>query len=116
MIKIGFTSRAWHWRTHGRFYHIFLAVTGAWKQTFQIDRYIGSLLFSDDRQLSLNSSSFDKCLQEDQDESIYISFQIDDEWVTQDGQDLLWLPPDHRPTQCSTQFNSTQFYAPIELN
>ena len=53
---------------------------------FQID---GSLLFSDDRQLSLNSSSFDKCLQEDQDESIvYISFQIDDEWVTQDGQDF----------------------------
>ena len=90
------------------------ATTGAWKQTFEINGYIESLIFSEDSQylrtgrglLSLNSGSFDKCLYRDQNQSIYhYAISFDNEWVTKDGQSLLWLPPDYRP-RCSAVFSN----------
>jgi WD40 repeat protein len=83
------------------------ATTGAWKQTLEIHATITSLLFSEDGRyiktnrglLSLNSGSPDACLPQDQ-----LIF-VNDEWVTRDGQNLLWLPPDYRPI-CSAIFNN----------
>ena len=88
------------------------ATTGAWKQTFKINRYIRSLLFSEDGRylktdrglLSLNSGSFDTCLHEDRHQSIY-AISIDDKWVTQDGRNLLCLPLDRRPTSSAVFHN-----------
>ena len=86
------------------------ATTGAWKQTLEINTTIASLLFSEDGRylktdrglLSLNSGSLDTCLRQEQ--SI-CAVSVNDEWVTQDGQNLLWLPPDYRPI-CSAIFNN----------
>ena len=86
------------------------ATTGAWKQTLEINTTIKSLLFSEDGQylktnrglLSLNSGSLDTCLHQEQ--SICAIF-VNDEWVTQDGQNLLWLPPDYR-ARCLALFNN----------
>ncbi|KAN0085554.1 Quinonprotein alcohol dehydrogenase-like superfamily [Elaphomyces granulatus] len=86
------------------------ATTGAWKRTLDVNVFIRSLLFSMDGRylktdrglLSLNSGSPDTCLRQEQ--SICAIF-VNDEWVTQDGQNLLWLPPDYRPT-CSALFNN----------
>jgi WD40 repeat protein len=87
------------------------ATTGACKQTFEIDDYITSLIFSDDAQylktdlglLSLDSASgsFDWIYPDlDLDESMYAT---SNEWVTKDEQNILWLPPDFRPS-CSATF------------
>jgi hypothetical protein len=54
-------------------------ITEAWKQTFEINHYITSLLFSDDAQylktnlglLGLNSGSFDISQDLHRDESMY---------------------------------------------
>ena len=78
------------------------ATTGAWKQTFKTSVYILELSFSEDGRylkteeglLSLDSGSFVTSFHRDQ--SIY-AISINNEWVTRDGQDLLWLPPDYRP-------------------
>ncbi|KAN0086965.1 hypothetical protein V8E54_000653 [Elaphomyces granulatus] len=83
------------------------ATTGAWKQTLNVNITICSLLFSMDGRylktdrglLSLNSGSHD----------IYLSQEcaifVNDEWVTQDGRNLLWLPPDYR-ANCSALLNN----------
>ena len=86
------------------------ATTGAWGQTFEIGSCSNILLFSEDGRylktdrglLNLNSSSSNMCLYRDQDESIY-AISFDREWVTQDGQNLPWFPPDFRPN-CSAVF------------
>jgi len=83
-------------------------ITGAQKQTFDI--YTKSLLFSEDGRylttdrglLSLDSSSLDTCPH--QERSIH-RIGYNDEWVTQDGQNILWLPPDYRAS-CSARFNN----------
>jgi WD40 repeat protein len=76
--------------------------TGAWKQTLETGRIIGKpLLFSDDGQylktyhglLNLNCGPPDTYIHREQ--SIYV-ISSDTEWVTQDGQNVLWLPPDFR--------------------
>jgi hypothetical protein len=85
------------------------AATGAWKQTLEPNVAIASLLFSEDGRylktgrgsLSLDSSSPGACLYHEQ--SIY-AISVKDEWVTQDGQNLIWLSPDYRAT-CSALFN-----------
>ncbi|KAN0087273.1 hypothetical protein V8E54_000961 [Elaphomyces granulatus] len=86
------------------------ATTGAWKRTLEINTTIKSLLFSEDGQylksnrglLNLNFGSLDKCIHQEQ--PICAIF-VNDEWVTQDGQDLLWLPPDYR-AECLALFNN----------
>jgi hypothetical protein len=62
----------------------------------------GRYLKTDRGLLSLNSGSPDTYLHQEQ--SICAIF-VNDEWVTQDGQNLLWLPPDYRAT-CSALFNN----------
>jgi WD40 repeat protein len=72
------------------------ATTGAWKQTLNINTTLESLLFSEDGRylktnrglLRLNSGSPDTSLYPEQ--SICTIF-VNDEWVTYDGQNLLWL-------------------------
>ncbi|KAN0073185.1 hypothetical protein V8E54_008405 [Elaphomyces granulatus] len=83
------------------------ATTAAWKQTLKVNGTIRSLLFSMDGQylktdrglLSLNSGSPDTYLRRER------AIFVNGEWVTQDGQNLLWLPPDHRAA-CSALFNN----------
>jgi WD40 repeat protein len=87
------------------------ATTGAWKQTLDVNRAIRSLSFSKDGRyletdrglLSLNSGSPDTYLYQEQ--SICAIF-VNDEWVTQNGQNLLWLPLDYR-AECSASFKNT---------
>ena len=62
----------------------------------------GRYLKTDRGLLSLNSGSPDTYLHQEQ--SICAIF-VNDEWVTQDGQNLLWLPLDYRAT-CSALFNN----------
>jgi WD40 repeat protein len=86
------------------------ASTGAWKQTLEPNIAIASPLFSEggrylktDRGLlSLNSDSPDTFLPQEQ--SIY-AISVNSEWVIQNGQNLLWLPPDYR-AECSAFFNN----------
>jgi WD40 repeat protein len=83
------------------------ATTGARKKTLNVNVTIYSLLFSMDGRylktdrglLSLNSGPLDTYLP--QERAIFVN----DEWVTQDGQNLLWLPPDYR-AKCSTFLNN----------
>ena len=85
------------------------ATTGDWKQTFEINCDITSLLFSDNAQylktnrglLSLNSGSLlDDPVDLGLDEPMY---EISNEWVIRDGQNIFWLPLDFRPS-CSAVF------------
>ncbi|KAN0086995.1 vegetative incompatibility protein HET-E-1 [Elaphomyces granulatus] len=83
------------------------ATTGAWKQTLNVNTTIRSLLFSMDSRylktdrglLSLNSGSLDTYLHRE------CAIFVNDEWVTQDGRNLLWLPPDYR-ANCSALLNN----------
>ncbi|KAN0086979.1 hypothetical protein V8E54_000667 [Elaphomyces granulatus] len=76
------------------------ATTGAWKQTLNVNTTIRSLLSllngqdlkTDQGLLSLNSGSPDTYLL--QERAVFVN----GEWVAQDGQNLLWLPPDYRAT------------------
>ena len=84
------------------------ATTGAWKLTFTYDCYDSSkvVAFSPDGKvlvsnsgyrktdrglLSLNPSSVDTCPHQ---EPSFHGIGYDREWVTRDGQNLLWLPPE----------------------
>jgi WD40 repeat protein len=86
------------------------ATTGAWKQTLNTGVTISSLLFSEDNcylqtdrgLLSLTSGLARSSLHRER--SISTIF-VNEEWVTQDGQNLLWLPKDYRGT-CSAFFNN----------
>ena len=77
--------------------------TGAHKKTLYTNQSIGSLSFSEDGRLlktdrgwlSLNSDSSDTC--QDQKPSSSTVF-VSDDWVTRDGKNVLWLPPDYRAT------------------
>jgi hypothetical protein len=77
------------------------ATTGARKQTLNVNTVLRSLLFSEDGRylktdrglLRLNSGSPDTCLYQEQ--SIFKIF-VNDERVTHDGQNLLWLPLDYK--------------------
>ncbi|KAN0083567.1 hypothetical protein V8E54_002655 [Elaphomyces granulatus] len=83
------------------------ATTGACNQTLNVNIVIRSLLFSIDGRylktdrglLSLNSGSPDAYLH--QERAIFVN----NEWVTQGGRNLLWLPPDYRP-ECSALLNN----------
>jgi hypothetical protein len=83
------------------------ATTGAWKQTLNVNTTIRSLLFSMDGRylktdrglLSLNSGSPDTHLRRE------CAILVNDEWVTQDGRNLLWLPLDYR-AECSAVLNN----------
>jgi len=85
-------------------------ITGARKRTLKTNTTVTSQSFSkngrylrtDGELLSLNSGSPDTCLHWEQ--SIR-GISIDNEWVTQDGQNLLWLPLNYRAT-CSALFNN----------
>ena len=84
------------------------ATTGAWKQTFETGVDNRKLLFSEDGRylkadqglLSLDSGSFDTSFHWDR--PIY---SVNEDWLTRDGQNFLWLPPDHRP-RCLTVLNN----------
>ncbi|KAH8800337.1 hypothetical protein F5884DRAFT_891236 [Xylogone sp. PMI_703] len=75
---------------------------GLWKETAETDLEAISLLFSDNGQLlkckrgvlSLSSSLTDTGLEEQSTKAITVEW----EWVTEDGQNILWFPPDYRPT------------------
>ncbi|OXV07625.1 hypothetical protein Egran_04609, partial [Elaphomyces granulatus] len=62
----------------------------------------GRYLKTDRGLLCLNSGSPDTRLY--QGLSIWAIF-VNNEWVTQDGQNLLWLPPDYRAT-CAALFGN----------
>ena len=79
------------------------AATGAYQQTLKehSGQTLQNLTFSEDSQhlkthrgslsLSLTSTSLSK---QSSDYTLY----IDEEWITRDGKNLLWLPKDYRPT------------------
>ncbi|KAN0075952.1 NAD(P)-binding domain protein [Elaphomyces granulatus] len=81
--------------------------TGAWKRTLNLNVRIESLLFSEDgRYLRTNRGllRLDSGLPDDtrhQEQAIFVNH----EWVTRNGQNLLWLPPDYR-TPHSAFFNN----------
>ncbi|KAN0075617.1 WD40-repeat-containing domain protein [Elaphomyces granulatus] len=83
------------------------ATTWTRKQMLNVNITIHSLLFSMDGQylktdrglLSLNSDSSDTYLRQE------LAVFVNKEWVTQDGQNLLWLPLDYRAT-CSALSNN----------
>ncbi|OXV11492.1 hypothetical protein Egran_00747 [Elaphomyces granulatus] len=89
---------------------LWYAITGAQKQKLKTNITITSLLFSEDGRylkterglLSLNSVSSDTCLHHER--SMH-GISVNDEWVTQDGQNLIWLPLDYRAA-CSALFNN----------
>jgi len=78
-------------------------MAGTWKQTINVNITLRSLSFSENGRylntdrglLSLNSGSADTCLHPEQANAIF----VDNEWVTRDGQNLLWLPKEYR-TRC----------------
>jgi dipeptidyl aminopeptidase/acylaminoacyl peptidase len=82
---------------------------GAAKQMFKIDTIVTRLSFSEDGRylntdrgiLNINSESPGICLQEKLTSAIFVNT----EWVTRDGQNLLWLPPDYRATCCAVYNN-----------
>ncbi|KAN0085478.1 WD40-repeat-containing domain protein [Elaphomyces granulatus] len=86
------------------------ATTGTWNQTLNVPTVIHSLLFSMDGQylktdrglLRLNSGTPDTYLRQEQ---LICEIFVNDEWVTQDGHNLLWLPRDYRP-RCLSLFNN----------
>ena len=95
--------------SHNRKVRLWDATTVDWKQTFEINCNITSLLFSDNAQylktnrglLSLNSGSLlDDPVDLGLDEPMY---EISNEWVIRDGQNIFWLPLDFRPS-CSAVF------------
>jgi WD40 repeat protein len=83
--------------------------TGAWKQTPDVLLNVGSTLSSEDGRylktdrglLRLDSGSPDTCLYQEH----FCTMSVNDEWVAQNGQNLLWLPPDYRAT-CSVLLNN----------
>ncbi|KAN0075950.1 hypothetical protein V8E54_007220 [Elaphomyces granulatus] len=89
--------------------------TGAWEQTLNVDVSIKSLLFSEDGRylrterglLRLDSGSPDDTHQEQAICAIFVNY----EGVTQNGQNLLWLPRDYR-TECSAFNNILIFGCP----
>jgi WD40 repeat protein len=86
------------------------AATGAWKQTLKADMTIESLTFSEDNRylktgrelFSLNPGLVGGFPQQ---ESSISTIFVNNEWVTQDGQNLLWLPPDYSDA-CLAVFNN----------
>jgi WD40 repeat protein len=86
------------------------ATTGARKQILEVNVLVSSLSFTEDGRylktdrglLSLDSGLVPTYLHREQ--LIYPIF-IEEEWVTRDEQNLLWLPPDYRP-RCSAYFNN----------
>ena len=86
------------------------AATGAHQRTFEINQYLRSLSFSDDGRylktdrgsLSLSSDLSDACL--DQERPI-CTVLVNDDWVTRDGQNVIWLPPDYR-TSCKAFYDN----------
>ena len=86
------------------------AATGAHKKTLHTNQSIDSLSFSEDGrlletdrgQLSLNSDSADTCQDQKPPTSIvFVSY----DWITRDGKNILWLPPDYRAT-CTASYNN----------
>ena len=85
------------------------AATGAALQTLEINQSLESLSFSgngrylktDRGSLSLSSDISSACL--DQERSICMVL-VNDDWVTRDGQNVIWLPPDYRAT-CTALYN-----------
>ena len=83
-------------------------ITGAQKQTFDISTK--NLLFSEDGRylktdrglLGFNSSLLDRCSYQEQSTH---GICYNDEWVTQDGRNILWLPQEYR-VSCSALFNN----------
>ncbi|KAN0077506.1 hypothetical protein V8E54_005810 [Elaphomyces granulatus] len=86
------------------------ATTGALKQTLEINMTIRSLSFSEDGRhlktdqglLSLNSGSPNAFLNQEQS---MCGISVKGEWVTLDGQNLLWFPLDYRAL-CSPFLNN----------
>jgi WD40 repeat protein len=89
------------------------AATCAHQQTIETNQILSNLVFSEDGQylkttygslrLSLKSALLSKY--PEQRPSNYALF-VDDEWVTLDGKNLLWLPKDYRPT-CVAVYGGT---------
>ena len=86
------------------------ATTGAHQQTLEINQYLKSLSSSDDGRylktdrgpLSLKPGTSGACLE--QETSIRTVF-VNEKWVTRDGQNILWLPPDYR-AECSALYEN----------
>ena len=80
------------------------AATGAHQQTIKTNQTLSELVFSEDGQylktnygslkLSLKSASPSKYPEQKPDYALF----IDDEWVTLNGENHLWLPKDYRAT------------------
>ena len=86
------------------------AATGVHQQTLEINQSLRNLSFSEhgrylktDRgSLTLNSNLFDTNLDGNlSDCAVFVG----DEWVSRDGEDLLWLPPDYRATCVAVRDN-----------
>jgi WD40 repeat protein len=85
--------------------------TGAYQQTLEGHQSLRSLLFPEDSRylktdrglLSLKSSSSGACLE--QEPSICTVF-VSEDWVTRDGQNILWLPPYYRAATCSALYEN----------
>jgi WD40 repeat protein len=83
--------------------------TGVGTQTFDIKIAVTKLSFSEDGGylktdrgiLNLNPDSPAICLQK----VLTSAILVETEWVTRDGQNLLWLPPDYRATCCAVYNN-----------
>src|SRR5277367_2005090 len=86
------------------------AATGAHQRTLEINQSLESLSFSGDGRylktdrgsLSLSSDISSACL--DQERSICMVL-VNDDWVTRDGQNVIWLPPDYRAT-CTALYDN----------
>ncbi|KAM9874159.1 hypothetical protein BJF96_g573 [Verticillium dahliae] len=82
------------------------AATGKRRQTLETNQYLRSSAFSDEMDygsLRLSSDSSDICF--DQKPSDH-AFVVNDEWVTRDGKNLLWLPAEYRAS-CAAIYGDT---------
>jgi WD40 repeat protein len=82
-----------------------ILASGSYDQTVRLWEATSSLSFSTDDQylntnkglLTLNPESSNVPNQEQSRQAIF----VEEERVTQDGQNILWLPPDYRATCCA---------------
>jgi WD40 repeat protein len=96
--------------SHDRTVRLWDTATGTMKQTFEINTFITSLSFSIDGKylktdrgiLPLDTQSSHMSNHQGQPPCAIF---VNQEWITQDGQNVLWLPLDYRPI-CSAVYNN----------
>ncbi|CAI7590969.1 unnamed protein product [Penicillium glandicola] len=98
--------------SNDRTVQIWDVINGAWNQTIEINTFVRSLSFSTDGghlntnrgTLALEAGSSN--IPTHSERPLPAMFATD-EWVTRDGQNILWLPPDYRNIECSVAYNNT---------